>query len=148
MAAARAALERIYRWADGVQVPELSRLAGHRQAWGPRSWPSMPPMAAPMGRPTEAVNLLIKRVERVGHHFRKAMASLPKLHRHPAPGDAGQPRTSKIVSMASVNRRLRVAVASSMAQPGAADSFMPGGATTSMRRAGARISTWGSAVSR
>jgi hypothetical protein len=36
-------------------------------------------MAAPMGRPTEAVNLLIKRVERVGHHFRKAMASLPKL---------------------------------------------------------------------
>jgi hypothetical protein len=79
MAAARAALERIYRWAAGVQVPELSRLAGHRQAWGPRSWPSMPPMAAPMGRPTEAVNLLIKRVERVGYRFRKAMASLLKL---------------------------------------------------------------------
>jgi hypothetical protein len=59
-----------------------------------------------------------------------------------------QPRTSKVVSMASVNGRLKVAVASSMAQPGAAESFMPGGATTSMRRPGARISTWGSAVSR
>jgi hypothetical protein len=60
-----------------------------------------------------------------------------------------QPRTtSKVVSMASLNRRLRVAVASSMAQPGGAESFMPGGATTSMRRPGARTSTWGSAVSR
>jgi hypothetical protein len=59
-----------------------------------------------------------------------------------------QSRTSNVMSMALLKRRLRVAVAVSMVQPGAAESFMPGGATTSMRRLGARTSTWGSAVSR
>ena len=33
MAAARAALERFHRWSDGVQVPELSRLARTVRAW-------------------------------------------------------------------------------------------------------------------
>jgi transposase len=33
MAAARAALNRFYRWADGVGVPELSRLARTVRAW-------------------------------------------------------------------------------------------------------------------
>src|SRR5215216_5172070 len=33
MTAARAALERFYRWADGVQIPELSRLARTVRAW-------------------------------------------------------------------------------------------------------------------
>jgi transposase len=32
-AAARAALDRFYRWADGVQIPELSRLARTVRAW-------------------------------------------------------------------------------------------------------------------
>jgi hypothetical protein len=34
MAAVRAALNRFYRWADGVGVPELSRLARTVRAWG------------------------------------------------------------------------------------------------------------------
>jgi transposase len=33
MPAARAALDRFYRWSDGVQVPELSRLARTVRAW-------------------------------------------------------------------------------------------------------------------
>jgi transposase len=33
MAAARAALGRFYRWSDGVEVAELSRLAGTVRAW-------------------------------------------------------------------------------------------------------------------
>jgi predicted DNA-binding transcriptional regulator AlpA len=33
MAAARAALNWVYRWADGVQVPELYRLARTVRAW-------------------------------------------------------------------------------------------------------------------
>jgi hypothetical protein len=32
-AAARAALDRFYRWAGGVQIPELSRLARTVRAW-------------------------------------------------------------------------------------------------------------------
>jgi hypothetical protein len=51
MAAAGATLERFYRWADGVQVAELSRLAGTVRTWEPRSSPGMPPLAAPMALP-------------------------------------------------------------------------------------------------
>ena len=68
MAAAGAALERFYRWADGVQVAELSRLAG---TGGPGG--RDPRLACHRGcsnGPTEAVNLLIKKVKRVGHGFR------------------------------------------------------------------------------
>jgi transposase len=39
--AARAALDRFYRWADGVQVPELSRLARTVRAWEARD-PGLP----------------------------------------------------------------------------------------------------------
>jgi hypothetical protein len=38
--AARAALERFYRWADGVGVAGLSRLARTVRAWEARSWPA------------------------------------------------------------------------------------------------------------
>jgi len=38
-AAARATLERFYRWCDAIQVAELSRLARTVDAWRPRSWP-------------------------------------------------------------------------------------------------------------
>ena len=50
-AAARAALERFYRWSDGVQVAELSRLARTVRAGRPRSWPGMPQAAAPTAPP-------------------------------------------------------------------------------------------------
>jgi transposase len=51
LAHARAALERFYRWCDGVQVPELSRLAAPYEPGRPRSSPSTAPVAAPTDRP-------------------------------------------------------------------------------------------------
>jgi transposase len=68
-AAARAALDRFYHWADGVQVPELSRLAGTVRAWEAEILAFHLTMGCSNG-PTEAVNLLIKKVKRVGHGFR------------------------------------------------------------------------------
>jgi transposase len=69
MAAARAALDRFYHWADGVQVPELSRLARTVRAWEAEilAWHAT---GGCSNGPTEAVNLLIKKVKRVGHGFR------------------------------------------------------------------------------
>jgi hypothetical protein len=69
MVAARAALERFYRWADGVGVAELSRLARTVQAWEAQilAWHVT---GGCSNGPTEAVNLLIKKVKRVGHGFR------------------------------------------------------------------------------
>jgi transposase len=69
MAAARAALDRFYRWADGVQVPELSRLARTVRAWEAEILAFHSTMGCSNG-PTEAINLLIKKVKRVGHGFR------------------------------------------------------------------------------
>jgi transposase len=68
-AAARAALERFYRWADGVQVAELSRLACTVRAWEAEilAWHATNGCS---NGPTEALNLLIKKVKRVGHGFR------------------------------------------------------------------------------
>ena len=68
-AAARAALDRFYRWADGVQVPELSRLACTVRAWEAEilAWHAT---GGCSNGPTEAVNLLVKKVKRVGHGFR------------------------------------------------------------------------------
>jgi transposase len=66
MLAARAALDRFYRWADGGEVAELARTVGAWQAeilaWHTTGGCS--------NGPTEAVNLLIKKVKRVGHGFR------------------------------------------------------------------------------
>jgi transposase len=69
MPATRAALNRFYRWADGVQVPELSRLARTVQAWEAEilAWHAT---GGCSNGPTEAINLLIKKVKRVGHGFR------------------------------------------------------------------------------
>jgi transposase len=69
LAAARAALERFYRWCDGVQLLELSRLARTVRAWQTEilAWHLT---AGCSNGPTEAVNLLIKKVKRVGHGFR------------------------------------------------------------------------------
>jgi transposase len=69
MPAARAALQRFYRWADGVGVAELSRLARTVLAWEAEILAFHSTMGCSNG-PTEAVNLLIKKVKRVGHGFR------------------------------------------------------------------------------
>jgi transposase len=68
-AAARAALDRFYHWADGVQVPELSRLARTVRAWEAEILACHATGGCSNG-PTEAMNLLIKKVKRVGHGFR------------------------------------------------------------------------------
>jgi transposase len=67
--AARAALDRFYRWSDGVGVPELSRLARTVRAWEAEILAFHTADGCSNG-PTEAVNLLIKKVKRVGHGFR------------------------------------------------------------------------------
>jgi transposase len=69
MPAARAALDRFYRWADGVGVAELSRLARTVKAWEAEILAFHATGGCSNG-PTEAVNLLIKKVKRVGHGFR------------------------------------------------------------------------------
>jgi transposase len=67
--AARAALDRCYRWCDGVQLPELSRLARTVRAWEAEILAFHATGGCSNG-PTEALNLLIKKVKRVGHGFR------------------------------------------------------------------------------
>jgi transposase len=67
-AEARRALARFYRWADGVQVPELSRLARTIRAWEAEILAFHATGGCSNGS-TEAVNLLIKKVKRVGHGF-------------------------------------------------------------------------------
>jgi transposase len=69
MLAARAALDRFYRWCDGIQVAELSRLACTVRAWEAEILAFHATDGCSNG-PTEAVNLLIKKVKRVGHGFR------------------------------------------------------------------------------
>jgi transposase len=68
MPAARAALERFYRWSDGVKVAELTRLARTVRAWEAEvlAWHATNGCS---NGPTEAINLLIKKVKRVGHGF-------------------------------------------------------------------------------
>jgi transposase len=69
LAHARAALGRFYRWSDGVGLAELSRLARTVRAWEAEilAWHAT---GGCSNGPTEAVNLLIKKVKRVGHGFR------------------------------------------------------------------------------
>jgi transposase len=69
LASARAALDRFSRWCDGVQILELSRLARTVRAWQTEilAWHLT---AGCSNGPTEAINLLIKKVKRVGHGFR------------------------------------------------------------------------------
>jgi transposase len=69
LADARAALGRFYRWADGVGVPELSRLARTVRAWEAEILAFHTTDGCSNG-PTEAMNLLIKKIKRVGHGFR------------------------------------------------------------------------------
>jgi transposase len=69
LAHARAALERFYRWADGVGVVELSRLARTVRAWEAEILAFHTTGGRSNGS-TEAINLLVKKVKRVGHGFR------------------------------------------------------------------------------
>jgi transposase len=62
-------LERFYRWADGVEVAELSRLARTVRAREAEILAFHTTGGCSNG-PTEAINLLIKNVKRVGHGFR------------------------------------------------------------------------------
>jgi transposase len=66
---AQAALERFLRWCDGVTIPELSRLAGTVRAWQTEILAWYATNSCSNG-PTEAVNLLIKKIKRLGHGFR------------------------------------------------------------------------------
>jgi transposase len=69
MPAAVVALERFYHWVDGVGVAELSRLARTVKAWEAEilAWHVT---GGCSNGPTEAVNLLVKKVKRIGHGFR------------------------------------------------------------------------------
>jgi Transposase len=69
LAHARDALERFYRWADGVGVGGAVAAGPYRQGLGSRN-PRLPRDQRLLQRPTEAMNLLIKKVKRVGHGFR------------------------------------------------------------------------------
>jgi transposase len=66
---ASVALDRFYHWCDGIQVAELSRLARTVRAWEAEilAWHATDGCS---NGPTEAINLLIKKVKRVGHGFR------------------------------------------------------------------------------
>jgi Transposase/FAD binding domain len=69
MPAAHAALERFYRWADGVQVPELSRLARTVPAWEAELL-AFHATDGCSNAPTEALDLLVKKVKRAGRGVR------------------------------------------------------------------------------
>jgi hypothetical protein len=66
LAAARIALDRFYRWADGVGVAELSRLARTVRAWQTEILAWHQTTGCSNG-PTEAINLLIKKVTSPRH---------------------------------------------------------------------------------
>jgi transposase len=66
---ARRVLARFYHWCDGVGVAELSRLARTVRAWEAEILAFHSTGGCSNG-PTEAMNLLVKKVKRVGHGFR------------------------------------------------------------------------------
>jgi transposase len=66
---ARRALARFYHWCDGVGVAELSRLARTVRTWEGEIL-AFPSTGGCSNGPTEAMNLLVKKVKRVGHGFR------------------------------------------------------------------------------
>jgi transposase len=74
-AAARAALERFYRWADGVGVAELARLARTVRRGRPRSSPGMPPRAVPTAH---------RGRQPADQEGEAGRARLPQLHQLPA----------------------------------------------------------------
>jgi transposase len=67
--AARAALERCDHWADGVKVAARPGLPRTVRAWAVEIL-ARHATGGCSNRPTEAVNLLVKKVKRVGHGVR------------------------------------------------------------------------------
>jgi transposase len=67
--AAREALEVLYAWADSGNIPELRRFARTLRRWE-REVLAWHLTGGASNGPTEAVNLLIKKVKRTGHGFR------------------------------------------------------------------------------
>ena len=66
---AQAALDDFYRWARDAQIPECDRLAATIRQWEPQILAYHTTGGVSNG-PTEAANLLIKKIKRVGHGFR------------------------------------------------------------------------------
>jgi transposase len=101
MLAACVALERFYRWSDGVQVAELSRLAGTVRAWEAEilAWHATEGCS---NGPTEAVNLLIKSAwngrlgsaSLVGHPRRTAGGATTGRSRPPWQGSHSRTRST------------------------------------------------------
>jgi len=79
--AAHAALERFYYWSNGVNVAKLSRLARTVKAWEVEILAFHATDGCSNG-PTEAINLLVKKVKRVGHGFRNFANYRLQLLRH------------------------------------------------------------------
>ncbi len=69
MLAARRALVAFYQWCAEVEVPEVTRLAKTVSAWEHEVLAYH--TTGLSNGPTEAVNLLIEKVRRIGHGFRK-----------------------------------------------------------------------------
>lgn len=67
--AAREVLELLYTWADTAGIPELRRFAGTVRRWE-REILAWHLTGGASNGPTEAVNLLIKKIKRVGHGFK------------------------------------------------------------------------------
>jgi transposase len=103
LAEARVALERFYRWADSVEVAELSRLARTVRAWEAEILAFRSTQGCSNG-PTEAINLLIRNVKRVGHGFRNFANYRLRLLLHCGGEVAGSPnrkpagRSSRLVA--------------------------------------------------
>jgi transposase len=68
LAEARLALVAFYRWCAEVEVPEASRLAKTSSAWEAEVLAYH--TTGLSNGPTEAVNLLIEKLRRIGHGFR------------------------------------------------------------------------------
>jgi hypothetical protein len=101
LASARAALDRFYRWCDGVQLLELSRLARTVRAWEAEilAWHQT---AGCSNGPTEAINLLIKSAwngrlgsaSLVGHPRRTAGGATTGRSRPPWQGSHSRVRST------------------------------------------------------
>src|SRR5215213_8614948 len=99
--AARAALERFYRWADGVGVAELARLARTVRAWEVEilAWHATDGCS---NGPTEAINLLVKSAwngrlgsaSLVGHPRRTAGRATTGRSRPPWQGSHSRARST------------------------------------------------------
>jgi hypothetical protein len=92
--AAREVLELLYAWADSGDVAQMRRFARTVRRWQTEILAWHATDGASNG-PTEAVNLLIKKIKRVGHSFRNFDNYRLRLLLHCAwPGKINPPRGS------------------------------------------------------